>query len=187
MRARPLICPFDKLLDYLPDNVSSFDIGCGTGYLLTRIALEKHPTALGGTEVTQQLIGFAHDQIRKVTTAPLRLYLYDGKLPEEMSQYDFVWMIDVLHHIPADKQVSSIESIVARMRPGAVLVLKDIDGGKMLCVANKIHDLLSSGEIGSELPRNLTGSILKQSGLQIVETGYKRMWWYPHYWYVCRK
>lgn len=28
---RPLICPFDKLLNYIENNDSVFDIGCGSG------------------------------------------------------------------------------------------------------------------------------------------------------------
>ena len=47
MRCRPLICPFKDLLNYLPNNVSSFDVGRGTGYWLSLLATEKRPSALG--------------------------------------------------------------------------------------------------------------------------------------------
>lgn len=190
MWGRPLICPFDEILSYLPDGVSSFDIGCGTGYLLSRIAATKHPSAMGGIEICKKLIQFAQERIRRVSSlVPLTLEIYDGhNLPEELSNYDYVWMIDVLHHIPAEEQAPAIKATADKMKAGAVLILKDIDAGRpVLCLANKLHDLVSAGQIGHERCRDDTAILLRESGLDIIRAGSKRMWVYPHYWYVCRK
>ncbi|HKW30195.1 MAG TPA: class I SAM-dependent methyltransferase [Verrucomicrobiae bacterium] len=190
MWARPLICPFDQILGYLPDGVSSFDIGCGTGYLLCRIAATKHPSALGGIEIRNQLIQFAQARIRQVSSSvPLALEIYDGhNLPEILCEYDYVWMVDVLHHIPIKEQRPIINALADKMKAGAVLILKDIDAGRpVLCLANKLHDLVSAGEFGHERSRDDAAMFLRESGLDIIKSGTRRMWVYPHYWYVCRK
>ena len=190
MRARPLICPFDEILGYLPEGVASFDIGCGTGYLLARIAATKRPTGLGGIEISERLIRFSEDRIRQVSpSVPLRLAVYDGStLPESISDFDYLWMVDVLHHIPPANQALALKAIAAKMKSGARLVFKDIDAGRpWLCLANKFHDLLSSGEIGHERSRSDAASMLRDAGLEITMEGVRRMWVYPHYWYVCRK
>jgi len=187
---RPWICPFDEILEYLPEGVSSFDIGCGTGYLLARIAATKHPVALGGIEIREQLIQFARERIRQVSpSVPIALDTYDGRnLPKKISDYDYIWMIDVLHHIPSREQASAMKAIAKKMKPGAVLIFKDIDAGKpALCLANKLHDLVSAGEIGHELSRDAAAKLLRESGLDIIGEGAKRMWVYPHYWHICRK
>jgi len=190
MWGRPLICPFDQILGYLPDGVSSFDIGCGTGYLLARIAATKHPTMLGGIEIREQLINFAQARIRQASpSVPLALETYDGlNLPEKISDFDYVWMIDVLHHILPRQQASALKAIAKKMKPGAVLVFKDIDAGRpVLCLANKLHDLVSAGEIGHEISRAYAAKLLREGGLDIIEGGARRMWVYPHYWHICRK
>jgi 2-polyprenyl-3-methyl-5-hydroxy-6-metoxy-1,4-benzoquinol methylase len=188
--ARPLICPFDEILGYLPPRVSSYDIGCGTGYLLGRIAGTKQPTALGGVEVSGDLVQFAEKRIREISSSvPLQLGTYDGcNLPDVLSSYDYLWMVDVLHHIPSENQGPILGGLAKKMKSGAKLILKDIDASRrILCLANKFHDLLSSGEIGHELPRTSTEALLRESGLEILERGVKRMWVYPHYWFVCAK
>jgi len=190
MWGRPLICPFDEILGYLPDGVSSFDIGCGTGYLLSRIAATKHPSAIGGVEIRKKLIQFAQERVRRVSlSVPLALEIYDGRnLPEKLSRYDYVWMIDVLHHIPPEEQALAIKLIAGKMKAGAVLILKDIDAGRpVLCLANKLHDLVFSGQMGHERSRDDAARLLRESGLEVMKAGARRVGAYPHYWYVCRK
>jgi 2-polyprenyl-3-methyl-5-hydroxy-6-metoxy-1,4-benzoquinol methylase len=190
MWGRPLICPFNEILAGLPEGVASFDIGCGRGYLLTRIAAEKRPTALGGIEISESLVKFARERIREVSPdLPLELSAYDGRnLPAALSNYDYVWMVDVLHHIPPGEQAAALKAIGEKMKPGAVLVMKDIDAGRrILCLANKLHDLLSAGEVGHERSRDEAARLLRESGLDLTESGVRRMWVYPHYWHICRK
>ena len=190
MRCRPLICPFQDLLNYLPENVSSFDVGCGTGYWLSLIATEKRPSALGGIEISDALVRFATERVTQAApNVPKDLCVYDGDhLPENVANYDFVWMVDVLHHIPENKQAPALQQLARQMKPGATLVLKDIDAGRrILCLANKLHDLLSAGKVGCERDRETAAAMLKDAGLMIRASGVKRMWVYPHYWYVCSK
>jgi len=73
------------------------------------------------------------------------------------------------------------------MKPGARLIIKDIDGGSPLVYCNKLHDLLFAGEKGNELPYQTTQSWIQQNNLEILEFTKKRMYVYPHYTIVAKK
>lgn len=57
---RPYVCPFDDILNYLDNNKSVFDFGCGSGMLLSLIDAYKTPTRLGGCEISQELVDNAN-------------------------------------------------------------------------------------------------------------------------------
>jgi len=189
-KARPLICPFDPILDAIPGRSAVFDIGCGSGFLLGLIAERKTPKSLAGAEIDQKLVEAARNYLRdKSEKIPVSVNLFDGiTLPAEVSNADIVTLVDVLHHVPPDQQVAFLQTTFQRMRPGAVFILKDIDAGRrVLCLANKFHDLVVTGSPGNELPKNRTKEILECAGFQILSAGEERKLWYPHYWFICRK
>lgn len=189
-RARPLICPFDPVLDAIPPESAVFDIGCGSGFLLGLIAEQKSPRSLAGAEIDQKLVDAARAYLPdKTGNVPLFIKLYDGReFPDEIGGADAVTLVDVLHHVPSDQQVSFLQTVYQRMRSGAVFILKDIDAGRrLLCRANKFHDFIVTGSPGNELPKPRTREILESAGFEIVSVGEERKLWYPHYWFICRK
>lgn len=188
-RARPIICPFDPILDAVPANSAVFDIGCGSGFLLGLIAQNRNPRSLAGAEIDRHLVEGAGDYLRDKTESPVSIRLFDGsELPAEIADADVVTLVDVLHHVPPAEQVSFLQTVFQRMRPGAKFILKDIDAGKrLLCLANKFHDFVVTGSAGNELPKDRTREILESAGFEIVSSGEQRKVWYPHYWFICRK
>lgn len=187
--ARPLVCPFEPIVERIPPGSSVFDIGCGSGFLLGLIAEQKQPRSLGGAEVAEGLVSEAKEYLsRKNPGIPMSIALYDGvNLPANVSEFDFVLLIDVLHHIPPDRQFSFLREVHSRLKPGATLILKDIDADSILCLANKLHDFVVTGEAGHELSSDRTRQILESTGFNIIDRGATRKLWYPHYWIVGAK
>jgi SAM-dependent methyltransferase len=187
---RPYICPFDDLLRLLPPGATVFDIGCGNGAFLLLAAVFRQPSALGGVEVSPQLIANARNLLRGPCAAiPLDLRVYDGvALPAMLGDYQYVFLTDVLHHVPPSGQEALLERIREGMAPGATLVLKDIDAAnRALCGCNKLHDLLLSGEIGHELEAAAAVRSLARLGFRIDSVSKRRVLWYPHYTVVASK
>jgi 2-polyprenyl-3-methyl-5-hydroxy-6-metoxy-1,4-benzoquinol methylase len=189
-RGRPLICPFEPILDAIPANSAVFDIGCGSGFLLGLVAEQKAPRSLAGAEINPALV----DEARKYLAhkAPGRLVsieCYDGiHLPPEIGSANVVLLVDVLHHVPAEKQFALLKNIHGSMRQSAVLVLKDIDAARpILCLGNKFHDLVVTGRPGHELPKTETKRMLESLSFQIDGSGAQVRLWYPHYWFVAIK
>lgn len=187
---RPYICPFKELLNDLPEKSAVFDIGCGSGMFLSLVAKYRNPVMLGGIEISQTLISNAQALLKDLTAGiPVFLKAFDGQLlPDEIAEYDHIFLIDVIHHVPKESQVKFIESIYSKMKQGARLVLKDIDAENIiLSKFNKLHDLLLSGEIGHELRSSFVKQELERIGFKTSPVVKKRMLVYPHYTITCKK
>ncbi len=184
---RPYICPFHLLLPFVEAGLKYYDLGCGSGAFLRLLAEYKHPKALGGAEVSGQLIDHANS-VLKGRVNELQLRQYDGfDIPAEVADYNYVFLIDVLHHIPRAEQDGFLRRLVARMEPGQRLVLKDIDAGSRLAYWNKVHDVLLSQQIGHERHFRAMTTFLQQIGLTVEHAFTKRVLLYPHYVLICAK
>ena len=119
---RPLICPFHELLALIPTGARCFDMGCGAGTFLRLVAETRLPTSLGGIEISRELVDSTSERLREWQGAR-RFEVYDGMaIPEWVADYEYVTMIDVLHHIPAHQQDTFLRSLFDKMAPGAKLI-----------------------------------------------------------------
>lgn len=187
---RPYICPFDTLLGYMPEGQAVLDIGCGGGGFLQLVAEYRMPIAVAGLETKTQLTVAARDQFEtSFSRIPSRFETYDGiTLPGWTEEYDYVFLIDVLHHVPWHQQRPMLESILSLMKRGAKLVIKDIDAGeRMWCLFNKIHDLIVAGELPREVRAEDLREQLRTIGFLIRDFSTQRLYVYPHFIIVCEK
>jgi 2-polyprenyl-3-methyl-5-hydroxy-6-metoxy-1,4-benzoquinol methylase len=114
--------------------------------------------------------------------------VFDGSVfPDRIRELDVIFLNDVLHHVPAPVQQQFIKDLIAKMKSGARLILKDINGSSPLVYCNKMHDMVFAGEIGHELPWKKAQSWLEQNNLEILNFSKKRMYVYPHYTIVAKK
>lgn len=190
VRYRPYICPFDDLLALLPAGAAVFDVGCGNGAFLYLVAAFRRPRALGGVEIAERLVSNARTLlVREAATVPVSLRVYDGEtVPDDLRDYQYVFLIDVLHHVPASRQEALLAQIGARMAPGATLVLKDIDAAdRVLRSFNKLHDLLLTGKAGHEIAAADAARMLTRSGFRVAAPSKRRLLWYSHYTVVAVK
>lgn len=180
---RPLICPFDELLGYAARDCRVFDLGCGRGQFALLLAEFAKPRAIAGIEISQGLIEKARSLLRDYAgEIPIDFRSYDGAhIPPFIGEYDLVFMIDVVHHIPRDAQKPFLSNLYRRMAKGSRLILKDIDAASPLVFANKLHDLLLSGEISHELRLEDMLRMVRDAGFSVIGVRRRRMLWYPHF------
>lgn len=184
---RPYICPFDDILNQIPHGSTLFDIGCGAGSFLSLLVEFNKPTKVGGIEIADNLINDARSLLTKFDVEQ-HIYKYDGNtIPNEINEYDYISMIDVYHHIPQKIQISFMSQLYSKMKPGAILIFKDIDFASPLVVMNKLHDLVLSKEIGHEISANKARDIIQEIGFEIVKTQSRTMLFYPHYTIIAKK
>lgn len=184
---RPYICPFDQLLELIPLQSRVFDLGCGSGSLLSLIHHFRKPEKLGGIEISEVLVNNAR-QLLASADIPVSIYKYDGvNIPAEIADYNVVTMIDVFHHIPKDIQPDFFKQLYDKMPAKSILVFKDIDAASPFVYTNKLHDMLLAGEIGNEWSAGKLAAKLKESGFECSPTQYKHMLVYPHYTILARK
>jgi 2-polyprenyl-3-methyl-5-hydroxy-6-metoxy-1,4-benzoquinol methylase len=189
IRYRPVICPFDILLNYANQTHSVFDIGCGSGQFCLLIANFTDVKKIKGIEINQQLIENANQinfALRKEKN--IEFELFDGlKIPDDIKDYHLIYLIDVFHHIPKAIQFNFLKQVYEKMKPGSRLVFKDIDRDSPLVFFNKIHDLILSKEIGNEIGYSKARKLLQGLGFKILEESKKTVFVYPHYYILCEK
>lgn len=186
---RPLICPFDELLNAIPKNSKVYDIGCGSGMFLSLVNHFKSPSALGGIEISERLVANAKEVLNNSLAKEQHIQVFNGiDIPGVISAYNYIVMIDVFHHIPKKQQFEFLNQVLKKMSDNATLIFKDIEGGSVLKYWNKVHDLVLSGEMGNEArSRDIKDFFLTHKGIELIELSHKRMYLYPHYTFIIKK
>jgi SAM-dependent methyltransferase len=188
IKYRSLICPFIPLIKMVKPGETVGDVGCGSGQFLLLLSEFAQPSRLFGIEINEKLINNARKLFSNLPFKNHHFEEYDGiNFPKEIASMDIVFLVDVLHHVPKKNQENFISDLVNIMKPGARLVLKDIDAGSILVYFNKMHDLVFAGEIGNEMSIESAKKLLIKNGLTIIEQDKRTMYVYPHYTIVAKK
>lgn len=185
---RPMVCPFAELIALVNEGEKIGDIGCGSGQFALLLAHFGRPSFVYGIEINDRLVGNANQLFQKYGQTNYQFEVFDGqRFPDRVGELDILFLNDVLHHVPKMAQRKFMADLIHKMKPGARLVLKDINGGSALVYFNKLHDLIFAGEKGNEIPAQQAAGWLKEDGLNIQEFTKKRMYVYPHYTIVAQK
>ncbi len=188
IKYRSLICPFISLIKMVQPGEKVGDVGCGSGQFLLLLSEFSQPSYLYGIEISRKLIDNARILFENVPGHNYFFSEYDGiNFPAKLGEMDTIFLIDVLHHVPEKRQEDFMKALAGTMKPGARLILKDINARSPLVYFNKLHDLIFAREIGNEI--SLAGAIqlLKANGLTIIEQEKRVMYVYPHYTIVAKK
>lgn len=188
IRYRSLICPFISLIQKVKPGERVGDVGCGSGQFLLLLKKFAQPGYVYGIEISKRLIDNAKDLFGGMPGNNYYFSEYDGRtFPAELGSMDVIFLIDVLHHVPRKSQESFIKVLAQTMKPGARLILKDINAANPLVYFNKLHDLIFAREIGNEMSLAKAIRLLTENGLTIVEQEKRVMYVYPHYTIVATK
>jgi len=186
---RPLICPFDDLLNYIEKDDSVFDIGCGSGQFCALVAKFSPADEIYGIEISETLVQNARIVNQEFNgKKSIQFKTFNGiEIPNLIQNFSKIYLIDVLHHVPKEKQLEFLKEIYSKMSVGSRLILKDIDASSLLVYCNKMHDLVFSKEIGNEMKATFTKKVVEEIGFKVLENYTKRMFVYPHYFLILEK
>ena len=188
IKYRSLICPFISLIEMVKPGEKAGDVGCGSGQFLLLLSHFAKPSYLFGIEIMDRLINNANELFADQPAGSYGFSTYDGmSFPQKLSEMDIIFLIDVLHHVPKKNQEDFIKNLAKTLKPGARLILKDINASSPLVYVNKLHDLIFAREIGNEMTMDRARKLLQESGLEIIEENKRTMYVYPHYTIVAKK
>ncbi len=150
-RGRPYICPFEELTASIPQGSTILDIGCGSGLFLGWLAahgriargigVEPNPAALAAAEAMRkrlaELGAEAELEFRRVNS--------EQDWPD--GSFDVVSSVDVMHHVALDAREAFFERAAALVRPGGLLLYKDMaPRPRLFALWNQMHDLVMARE-----------------------------------------
>jgi 2-polyprenyl-3-methyl-5-hydroxy-6-metoxy-1,4-benzoquinol methylase len=183
---RPVICPFDELLPLVPEGSSVLDIGCGSGAFLYLVGKFRHPKTLCGLDINDKTLEEARILLNSSGfEGRLKLKNIEKScLAEEVASVNFVSLIDVIHHVPVEKQRELVTDLCQSAKKGTKILIKDIDkSDRLRQIFNKLHDLVLAREWVNET----TPEILKSwfgSEITILEFRKTVRGPYAHFWYL---
>lgn len=182
---RPYICPFETVLEHVPEGAEVLDVGCGGGLFLGLAAGTRGLRAGLGFDANAGVIEIANGMAAAFDTLSFRCIDVGEPWPE--GAFDVVSMIDVMHHIPPAVQPAILPMVAARLRPGGVFLYKDINGADRLrAAANRLHDLVLAQEWVRYLPRPRLRELAAAAGLAEEHHETINRLWYGHDFHVFR-
>jgi 2-polyprenyl-3-methyl-5-hydroxy-6-metoxy-1,4-benzoquinol methylase len=127
---RPYLCPVEVLLSLVPEAGSVLDIGCGCALLLGLALRSGKDIHAIGVDISEDALkmaaamkehGLAHAEGQRLT-----LHLSREVADWPAGSFDMVSLIDVMHHVRMDWRTKIIEAAIARVKPGGILMYKDM-------------------------------------------------------------
>lgn len=101
---------------YLSQAESFFEIGCGTGYVLSAIQREFPSLRLYGSDIFSSALTFAEQRLNNVS-----LFQMDARQIPFDSEFDAIGAFDVLEHIDEDRFV--LQQMMKALKPGGKIML----------------------------------------------------------------
>lgn len=187
-KLRPWICPFEQLVDAVPPGSRILDVGCGSGLFLGLLAAHGRIASGVGFDASAAAIRKAH-AMRDRLPHPhcLAFETRDVAHGWPDGPFDVVSLIDVMHHVPRPLQPALITEAARKLRPGGMLLYKDMVRRPLWRAAmNRLHDLVVSGDWIAYAPIEDVRGWMAGQGLQAGPVHRTDAYWYGHEMVVAR-
>ena len=104
------------LRTYFPSAQSFFEVGCGTGFVLSAVAAANPGIRLAGSEIFAEGLRFAAQRLPDV-----ELMQMDARTIPFVDEFDVIGAFDVLEHIEEDEEV--LDEMFRALKPGGGLLV----------------------------------------------------------------
>ncbi len=182
---RPYICPFERLLRHVPIGSTVLDVGCGAGLFGALLAGSGREPSGTGFDVASNAIALAQEMAQKVgrmyPPASLRFDRRDATAAWPAGPFDVVSVIDVMHHVPPPFQREFMKTACNAVRPGGVLLYKDMVSRPLWrAAANRMHDLLLARQWIHYAPIAEVERWASDAGMLPIHSELCNRLWYGH-------
>ena len=188
---RPLICPMEPMLAWIPLYASVLDVGCGVGLLAINLATTTRPRGIHGFDMNPHAVSVAQAAAKRlasvidarITFSVVRDF---SEWPTEI--FDVVCMVDVAHHVPRALWRALYQAAAARVRDDGLLLYKDMAPRPWWCgLGNWLHDLVVAQQWIKYCLLPFVYAALAEAGMTPVYHDEWRRYWYAHEFTVFKK
>lgn len=178
---RPAICPFERVLPWIPANANVLDIGCGAGLVLGLLARSGRVAHAVGIDADANALQRALRMAKRVLPTRLEFRHTTSTVDWPTTLFDCVLLIDVVHHIAPRAQNSFALAAMDRVLPGGRFIYKDMASRPyMHALVNRAHDLLMARQwIHYIAPEHMIG-LARSRGFVLTHREHVRRLWYAH-------
>ena len=119
--------PFEKVLNYIPDNAEILDLGCGYGILISLINEKKSNCRITGIDINKNRIEALKKKDPRNQYIAGDILSEASKLLSENLEFDCIILFDVLYLLPPERQREIIQVASRILKPSGVLLIKEMD------------------------------------------------------------
>jgi 2-polyprenyl-3-methyl-5-hydroxy-6-metoxy-1,4-benzoquinol methylase len=117
----------DEIGQYLPARGRVLDLGCGFG-LFSLYYASLHPgLSIEGIDVNPRRITMAREAAAKLGLGNTRYEVGNALDFRGGRPYDAAYMLDIVHHIPAETVRPLLDQVAKALSPGGRLLIKDVE------------------------------------------------------------
>ena len=183
--ARTYICPMQPLLAEVPKNSTLFDIGCGSGLFLSLLIANGQVTEVIGSDANPNILHSAKAVITRLAKkrGDVTIDLIKAEEPKNWPDTTFsvVSLIDVMHHVPPQKQRGVFEAAAQRVCPGGRLLYKDMCQRPLWrATANRLHDLILARQWIHYVSIDMIKNWGRSCGLELEKEAHYSRYVYGH-------
>ena len=180
MSLRPRICPVHRLIEETPYGSSVLDIGCGSGLFLNMLAASGRLSTGVGFDPSERALRAA--RAGRTDGCAIEFIAGDVRSADwPPGTWDVVSLIDVLHHLPENRQANAVRKAATRVAPGGRLIVKDMSRRAHLRRwMNRLHDVVMARQWIREPDMGLVAGVASRCGLHEVLSERIDMLWYAH-------
>jgi SAM-dependent methyltransferase len=110
----------------LRDEGRILDVGCGFGLFAAYFAQTQPRRSIVGVDPSARRIRLASALCERLGLPNHRFIEGDIRSAPLEGPFDAAYVLDVMHHLPRADQVSVLERLRSLLRPGGMLLVKDI-------------------------------------------------------------
>ena len=168
-KLRPYYCPLHDIAKRVPIGSDVFDIGCGSGLLVNSLTAAGRIATGAGVDSNEKAI-IAAKKVAVRLKAELEFRACSDPRAWPQRRFNVVTMIDVMHHIPPRMQLTFFDEAIRRVKPGGVLLYKDMClKPRWRAIANRFTDLASTKQWIHYLPIDTVLRWAREAGLTPIE------------------
>jgi SAM-dependent methyltransferase len=121
---RPKLLSVMDLL--LTDEGRILDVGCGFGLFAAYFGLTHPRRSISGVDPNARRVDLARKVAANLDLQGHSFHVGDIRSAAIEGPFDAAYVLDVMHHIPRDAQLGVLERLRDLLKPGGVLLIKDI-------------------------------------------------------------
>lgn len=182
--------PFlEEIGQYLPEGGEILDLGCGFGLFSLYFAMLAPRREITGIDIDTRRIGYARRSAAALGLTNASYEACDVLEWHAGRRFDAVYMLDLVHHLPAERVPGFLAAAAALLKPLGVLVVKDVaptPRWKMWFTLLLDRLMVGGDPIHYWQPSELR-AVLHGLGLDVKTHRMTDVLPYPHLVYVCRR
>lgn len=179
----------DELMQFLPARGRVLEVGCGFGLFALYFSQLRPELHVEGFDLSARRIGMAQRAQARLGLAHPRFTVGDARALPLTGPFQAIYMLDILHHLPPALAPALITELHARLEPGGVLLIKDVDTwpSHKRWFTWALDVAMTRGELPHYWSAESVLNLVRTAGFQVFSHDMVDLLPYPHRLYFCLK